>query len=75
MSLRPSVLNYKWENGRRYHAYEDGSYWSVLGGSSLDYTIIRGKLTGAIGGPTTIRSSKLRISSMAPDYVRSLAIV
>ncbi|KAM5344006.1 hypothetical protein ACJ41O_012543 [Fusarium nematophilum] len=26
-SLRSSILNYKWENGRRYHAYEDGSYW------------------------------------------------
>lgn len=26
-SLRSSILNYKWENGRRYHAYGDGSYW------------------------------------------------
>ncbi|KAK1772791.1 S-adenosyl-L-methionine-dependent methyltransferase [Phialemonium atrogriseum] len=26
-SLRSSILNYKWENGRRYHAYEDGAYW------------------------------------------------
>ncbi|KAF5022707.1 hypothetical protein F66182_5255 [Fusarium sp. NRRL 66182] len=26
-SLRSSILNYKWENGRRYHAYGDGPYW------------------------------------------------
>ncbi|KAF4955906.1 hypothetical protein FSARC_11721 [Fusarium sarcochroum] len=26
-SLRTSILNYKWENGRRYHAYQDGAYW------------------------------------------------
>ncbi|KAF4459273.1 Phosphoethanolamine N-methyltransferase 3 [Fusarium albosuccineum] len=26
-SLRSSILNYKWENGRRYHAYQDGAYW------------------------------------------------
>ncbi|KAJ3522181.1 hypothetical protein NM208_g12970 [Fusarium decemcellulare] len=29
MSLRSSTLNYRWENSRRYHAYKDGSYWSV----------------------------------------------
>ncbi|WAO86949.1 Hypothetical protein NCS54_00424000 [Fusarium falciforme] len=28
MSLRSSILNYKWENSRRYHAYKDGSYWA-----------------------------------------------
>ncbi|WZH46858.1 S-adenosyl-L-methionine-dependent methyltransferase [Fusarium acuminatum] len=27
-SLRSSILNYKWENGRRYHAYGDGPYWA-----------------------------------------------
>ncbi|RSL88216.1 hypothetical protein BHE90_016553 [Fusarium euwallaceae] len=27
-SLRSSILEYKWENGRRYHAYQDGSYWA-----------------------------------------------
>ncbi|KAM5349833.1 hypothetical protein ACJ41O_006338 [Fusarium nematophilum] len=27
-SLRSSILNYKWENGRRYHAYQEGSYWA-----------------------------------------------
>ncbi|KAH7017107.1 S-adenosyl-L-methionine-dependent methyltransferase [Ilyonectria destructans] len=27
-SLRTSILNYKWENGRRYHAYKDGAYWA-----------------------------------------------
>ncbi|KAM0355009.1 hypothetical protein ACHAPU_000857 [Fusarium lateritium] len=26
-SLRPSIEDYKWENGRRYHAYGDGAYW------------------------------------------------
>ncbi|KPM39196.1 hypothetical protein AK830_g7331 [Neonectria ditissima] len=26
-SLRSSILNYKWENGRRYHSYQDGAYW------------------------------------------------
>ncbi|KAK7413920.1 hypothetical protein QQX98_007187 [Neonectria punicea] len=27
-TLRSSILNYKWENGRRYHAYQDGDYWA-----------------------------------------------
>lgn len=22
-------MRYKWEHGRRYHAYQDGSYWFV----------------------------------------------
>ncbi|KEZ44961.1 hypothetical protein SAPIO_CDS2338 [Scedosporium apiospermum] len=26
-SLRSSILDFKWENGRRYHAYQEGSYW------------------------------------------------
>lgn len=26
-SLRSSIFNYKWENGRRYHAYGEGTYW------------------------------------------------
>ncbi|KEZ41752.1 hypothetical protein SAPIO_CDS6727 [Scedosporium apiospermum] len=26
-SLRSSILDFKWENGRRYHAYQDGAYW------------------------------------------------
>ncbi|KAF5004713.1 hypothetical protein FDECE_8824 [Fusarium decemcellulare] len=29
-SLRSSILNYKWENGRRYHSYQDGSYWHEM---------------------------------------------
>ncbi|KAF5703767.1 methyltransferase [Fusarium globosum] len=27
-SLRSSIMAFKWENGRRYHAYQDGSYWA-----------------------------------------------
>ncbi|KAI5456603.1 S-adenosyl-L-methionine-dependent methyltransferase [Mariannaea sp. PMI_226] len=26
-SLRSSILSYKWQHGRRYHAYHDGAYW------------------------------------------------
>ncbi|KAE8148100.1 S-adenosyl-L-methionine-dependent methyltransferase [Aspergillus avenaceus] len=26
-SLRSSVMNYPYENGRRYHAYHEGAYW------------------------------------------------
>lgn len=26
-TLNSSVSNYRWENGRRYHAYRDGAYW------------------------------------------------
>lgn len=26
-SLKSFVTNYRWENGRRYHAYSDGAYW------------------------------------------------
>ncbi|CAI4219756.1 unnamed protein product [Parascedosporium putredinis] len=28
MSLRSSILNYKWEYGRRYHAFQSGTYWA-----------------------------------------------
>jgi hypothetical protein len=26
-SLTTSIFNYRWENGRRYHAFRDGEYW------------------------------------------------
>lgn len=26
-SLRSSIIDYVYENGRRYHAYHSGSYW------------------------------------------------
>lgn len=26
-SLKTAILNYKYRNGRRYHAYKEGSYW------------------------------------------------
>lgn len=26
-SLRSSIMDYRYENGRRYHAYRAGSYW------------------------------------------------
>lgn len=35
-SLRSSIMNYHYENGRRYHAYHAGSYWY----SSTSYTIV-----------------------------------
>ncbi|ETN41889.1 uncharacterized protein HMPREF1541_03828 [Cyphellophora europaea CBS 101466] len=25
--MTSSIFNYRWENGRRYHAYRDGEYW------------------------------------------------
>jgi len=28
--MRPSVTQYRLENGRRYHAYKDGTYWHEL---------------------------------------------
>ncbi|KAF4446955.1 hypothetical protein F53441_9426 [Fusarium austroafricanum] len=27
-SLRSSIMAFKWENGRRYHAYQEGAYWA-----------------------------------------------
>ncbi|CAM1506216.1 Fc.00g058570.m01.CDS01 [Cosmosporella sp. VM-42] len=27
-SLRSSILQYKWEHGRRYHSFQDGEYWA-----------------------------------------------
>jgi len=27
-TLRSSITAYRMENGRRYHAYKDGAYWS-----------------------------------------------
>ena len=29
-TLTSSIFNYRWENGRRYHAFRDGEYWYVL---------------------------------------------
>lgn len=26
-SLKSSITNYVYENGRRYHSYREGSYW------------------------------------------------
>ena len=26
-TLTSSIFNYRWENGRRYHAFRDGEYW------------------------------------------------
>lgn len=28
-TLASSILNYRIENGRQYHAYRDGAYWGV----------------------------------------------
>ncbi|KEZ44052.1 hypothetical protein SAPIO_CDS3791 [Scedosporium apiospermum] len=28
LSLKSSIFNYKWEYGRRYHAFEEGTYWA-----------------------------------------------
>ncbi|KAF5011106.1 hypothetical protein FDECE_2756 [Fusarium decemcellulare] len=42
-SLSSSVLKYTWENGRRYHAYKDGSYWyGFRDASRTGLTVIRG---------------------------------
>ncbi|KAK0383802.1 hypothetical protein NLU13_9713 [Sarocladium strictum] len=35
-SLSSSVMKYKWEHGRRYHAYQDGSYWGPNDQRQLD---------------------------------------
>ncbi|KAH7165651.1 S-adenosyl-L-methionine-dependent methyltransferase [Dactylonectria macrodidyma] len=35
-SLSSSILRYTWENGRRYHAYRDGSYWGPNDERQLD---------------------------------------
>jgi hypothetical protein len=29
-SLRSSILDYHYENGRRYHAYHSGAYWCAI---------------------------------------------
>ena len=52
-SLRSSVLNYRYENGRRYHGYRDGSYMAPndeIEQSRLDlmHHIFRMMLNGAL---------------------------
>lgn len=36
-SLRSSILNYHYENGRRYHAYHSGAYWYAM--QNLDISL------------------------------------
>lgn len=35
-SLRSSILDYVYENGRRYHAYHAGEYWGSNDEKSMD---------------------------------------
>lgn len=35
-SLASSILKYRWEHGRRYHAYKDGQYWGPNDKKQLD---------------------------------------
>lgn len=35
-SLRSSVTNYVYENGRRYHAYHAGEYWGSNDEKAID---------------------------------------
>jgi len=35
-SLASSILKYRWEHGRRYHAYKDGQYWGPNDDKQLD---------------------------------------
>ncbi|KAH8897260.1 S-adenosyl-L-methionine-dependent methyltransferase [Thozetella sp. PMI_491] len=55
-SLRSSVLQYKWEHGRRYHALDDGVYWGANDDRQQDaedmahelhLLLLNGKLTEA----------------------------
>lgn len=34
-SVDSSITQYRVENGRRYHAYKDGTYWLVVSASSF----------------------------------------
>jgi hypothetical protein len=36
-TLASFITKYRWENGRRYHAYSDGAYWVWLQKQSEDY--------------------------------------
>lgn len=35
-SLRSSIMDYVYENGRRYHAYHAGTYWGSNDEKSMD---------------------------------------
>lgn len=35
-SLRSSIVDYVYENGRRYHAYHAGTYWGSNDEKSMD---------------------------------------
>lgn len=35
-SLRSSITDYVYENGRRYHAYRDGEYWGSNDEKAMD---------------------------------------
>ncbi|KAB8068026.1 S-adenosyl-L-methionine-dependent methyltransferase [Aspergillus leporis] len=36
-SLRSSIMNYRYENGRRYHAYHAGAYWGPNDERAMDH--------------------------------------
>lgn len=52
-SLKSSVTNYVYENGRRYHAFRQGTYWFVYG-TAVNYQL--GLFSDSVlGAPTTSR--------------------
>lgn len=61
-SLASSITNYRFENGRRYHAYKEGEYWCVLVIVSVSEAPLR--LT-FIAGDRTTRSRMINSTSGA----------
>ncbi|KIW18532.1 hypothetical protein PV08_02820 [Exophiala spinifera] len=63
-SLRSSIYNYRYENGRRYHAYHAGSYWGPNDEQAMEHLdighhlyklLLDGELYQAPIGPTPQR--------------------
>jgi hypothetical protein len=39
-TLASFITNYRWENGRRYHAYSDGAYWVWIQSKGIIITVL-----------------------------------
>lgn len=59
-SLASSITNYRFENGRRYHAYKEGEYWYALAIVSASEASLRPTF---IAGDRTMRNKMINSTS------------
>ncbi|KAL4860655.1 hypothetical protein BDV12DRAFT_191577 [Aspergillus spectabilis] len=67
-SLRSSILDYRYENGRRYHAYHPGAYWGPNDETAQDHLDIGHHLHNLLFG------GKLYLTPITDDVQKVLDI-